>query len=131
MKITITLSDKQAEVLVGALDLYSRVMIGQLENVEEVLRLAYWTELGVEKLDHARGLFDAAKAVLWGFSRGASYGIHNTKASDKARQAFDLQQAIRNTIARQKNPAGGIQVKYDTPHRTSLEEKLPEVVVEL
>ena len=69
-KITLPLSDRQAQILIDGLDLSSRVMIGQLENVEEVLRFAYWPELGVEKLDHARGLFDAAKSVLWGFARG-------------------------------------------------------------
>jgi len=130
MKITITLSDKQANVLVGALDLYSRILIGQLENVEEVLRFSYH-DLSLDKLTQVKGLFDAAKSLLFGFGGGASYGIHNHKVPDAARQAFDLLQGIRNTVARAKKPEGGFQVCYDTPRQTSLEEKLPEVVVEL
>ena len=131
MKITIVLSERQAAILVAALDLYSRVHIGQLEEVQNVLREAYWTEAGGEKLDHLAHLLEAAKSVLWGFSRGGSFGIHHPKVPDRARQAFDIKQALRNTIARAKNPAGGIGVSYDPPHATSLEEPMPAVVVEL
>lgn len=130
MKITLTLSDKQAQVLVGALDLYSRVLIGQIENVEEVLRLNY-PDLATARLGTARGLCDTIKMILWEFQSGASFGIHNPRVPDKARQAWDLQQVIRNTIARTKNPEGGIQVCYDTPTQTSTEEPLATATISL
>lgn len=130
MKLTITLSDKQADVLAKALDLYARVMVGQLEIVEEVLRFSHG-DLDRDRLFQARGLLDSAKTLLWGFSPGASYGIHNNRAPDAARQAYDIMRAIQSCIARTRAAQSSGVLKGEPPRQTSLEEKIPEVQVEL
>lgn len=129
MEVTLKLTEKQAEVMVKALDLYGRILIGQTEEVESVYRWHYFQSLTLEKLQDARDALNVVKFVLWGFHPGASFGIHHPDVHDDARKAFDLQQVIRNTIARVKNPKGGIQVCYDTPTQTSTEEPLATIEV--
>jgi hypothetical protein len=130
MEVILRLTEKQATVITTALDLYSRVLIGQVENVEEVLRWTY-PKLSTEKLQTARLLLNSVKDVLWGFSPGASHGIHNPEVQDNARQAFDLLQVVRNGVARAKKPEGGIQVCYDVPSQTSTKEPLATIEVKL
>ena len=131
MEVTLKLTEKQAEVVVAALDLYSRILIGQTEEVERVYRWLPGDRLSLKKLQTAKHLLDDVKHVLWGFLPGSSYGIHHPDVHDDARKAFDLQQVIRNTIARTKNPKGGSQVIYDTPTQTSTEEPLATIEVKL
>jgi len=130
MEVTLRLTEKQATVITTALDLYSRVLMGQVENVEEVLRWTY-PKLSMEKLQTARLLLNSVKEVLWGFPANANHGIHNPEVHDKARQAYDLLQVVRNGVTRAKKPEGGIQICYDEPRQTSTEELLATIEVKL
>jgi len=124
MEVTLKLTEKQATVVVAALDVYSRILIGQTENVEHVLTWAYMEKISLRKIEEARALLNRVKHVIWGFHPGESFSILNDEVHDEARQAYDLMQVVRNGVARFKKPEGGVSVVYDQPHQTSKEEAL-------
>lgn len=111
-KYNLTLTEEQAGVLTDALDLFVRIGIGQFEVVVEV-----YDPCG-ETRHNIKALLLAAKEHA-GLPRNGGPGIHNSKVPDRFRAAFDLKQVVRNRVAWDKNPKGGIQVQFDEPNRTS------------
>lgn len=114
----LNLSQKQAEILIRALDLYSRIGIGQFEEVLNVY------DHGL-KLDHfqreqIRKALNAAKAEA-GHPANGSYGIHNPEVRDEFRTAYDIQQVVHNRLALVRNPKGGITVDFDEPRQIGTE----------
>lgn len=124
----IELSDKQADVLIAALDLYSRIHLGQFEEVANVARMYDVSRLNGDYEAHNE--FDdairEAKTIL-GFCRNGSYGIFNERVNDVARVAWDMQQVIRHYLAWKRNPEGGFTVNFDTPHRSGKEDLISVV----
>lgn len=121
MKIELT--DKQADILVAALDLYSRIHLGQFEEVANIARM-YDISKFHNEYDAHNDFDDAireAKGIL-GFDRNASWGIFNDKVNDLARVSWDMQQVIRHHLAWKRNPEGGFTVNFDTPHRSGQED---------
>jgi hypothetical protein len=102
---TLTINEKQADVLVKALDAYSRIHLFQLEDVANVLK---WHNRKVYDLDEKEipienlsGLTDALldlKAEFLNCPRNASHGIYSQKISELARISYDLQQVIRYSL---------------------------------
>jgi hypothetical protein len=112
MKYNLTLTEKQAGVLIDALDLYTRIGLGQFEEVVQVYDRNL--KLDHETRDRIKSLLDAAKREA-GHPSNGSYGIHNEKVDDVFRAAFDIKQVVRNKLAWDRNPKGGIQVQFDKP----------------
>lgn len=114
----IFLTEKQAQVLVDALDLYSRIGAGQLEEIAHILRI----NPGIQH-DKVVAVEDLAKeaADCWMGRAGGHYGIFSEKIHDVFRIAWDLQQVIRYRLAWDRNPNGGIQVNFDDPMQSSKE----------
>jgi hypothetical protein len=117
-KYTLTLNEKQAQILVSALDLYSRIGIGQFEEVLQV----YDRDL---KLDHdqrerIRKALNVAKGEA-GHPSNGSYGIHNPEVRGEFRTAYDIQQVVRNRLAWDRKPQGDITVDFDKPDRIGTE----------
>lgn len=112
-KFTITVNEQQAQLLVNALDLYSRVGLGQFEEVGVVYYNAM-TSFGLP--DRLREAFITAK-IAAGHPSNGSYGIHSPEVHDKFRNAWDIQQVIRNCLAWDRNPKGGFQVNFDEPRQ--------------
>ena len=73
-------------------------------------------------MDAARKLLDEAKKVITGHDSNASFGIHSTEVSDKARIAYDIQQVIRHQLWKDESHKGfqGGVWSY-SPHQTSTE----------
>lgn len=99
--VVLRMDVEQAEIVSRALELYSRLGMGQLEIVlsEELTR---WSLLDREKLaafnEHVNGM----KQLLGHASHG-SYGIYNVDVPWICREAYDIHQVVRNTIATHKN----------------------------
>jgi hypothetical protein len=114
----LTLNEKQAHVVRAALDLYARVGIGQFEEVLQVYDPA--AKMDIELRNHIRAGLVLAKAEA-GHPANGSYGIVNPLVDDDFRVAYDVQQVIRHTLARDRKPEGGNTVDFDKPHATGTE----------
>lgn len=121
---TLTLTEKQARILVRALDLFTRIGIGQFEEMIRVFDPACRTEM--TKLRVAENHVAHAQRLVTGFPENASFGIHAEEVSDDFRMARDIGTVIRNRLAWDRTPAGGMGVDFDEPRAIS-REALPTI----
>ena len=115
-RYTLEVSAEQAQLLVQALDHYSRTGIGQFEDVINVYDHDY--RMSLHKKEELRAALNLAKGIAEHLASG-SYGIRNPKVADKFRQAYDIQQVIRNRLAFDRKPEGDITVDFDEPRQIS------------
>jgi hypothetical protein len=116
-KFVLTLTASQAQTLVEALDLFSRIGIGQINEVESVV-----TRYGMDRKEHSyeavKNALDFIKLELMGFQQGGSYGIFHQKVHNIFKEAWDLQQVIRHKLAWTANPGGGFGVNFHEPMKS-------------
>ena len=121
----LTLTANQAEVLVKALDLYSRIGIGQFEEVRDV----YDRDLKLDlcQRETVRHALECAKlAVGLPVNGGPSIG-NQEQVREEFRTAYDIQKAVRHRLAWDQHPEGRpSNVHFDTPIRGSVE-GIPEI----
>lgn len=102
-KVTIEMNDKQAGVIIDALDMYSRVGMGQLEIIEEFLRMHFWGKFDKYKVstifNETRRQISIIKALVFDHSPNGSWGIFNEEVPQSCREAFDIIQALRKPLA--------------------------------
>lgn len=128
VKVTLELTKEQAETVVRALDLYSRIGCGQFHEIEAVL-LSRWRE--AESNDEVRKSLDAAKNHMFpGIGGNTYFSIVNRKVPLDFRRAFDLMKCIQRplAIARDPNPRYPT-VDYDGALLNVSDEPLPRVSV--
>jgi hypothetical protein len=130
--VKLTLNEKQAEVLVRALDLFSRIGVGQIKEVQNVLSL-YLTKgrandkaIALVDTDRVCQLLDEI-AKEYGHPRGSHWSILSDQINDDFRVAYDIQQVVRNYLAWKLNPNGGMQVDFYDPKKTSRTQELPKI----
>lgn len=122
MKVTIEVNEKQAQVIKEALDLYSRIIAGQFNEIIHIIANKYCSKLS----DICWGEFHSSSkelneakmkmmSVLGLNSPYASFGIGSEIISDDSKVAYDILQVLRNRIAWHKEPSGDIRVDFDTP----------------
>jgi len=123
-KYRLTFNEEQADLLVRALDAYSRLCVGQFNTAVESAWMHKILEVDRKDVEyHCNQL----KRIFTGInSPGASYGIYSKEIPDGARIAWDIQQVVRNRLAWDRNPQGGITVNFDTPMQAS-EQPLPVI----
>ena len=135
MKIVFTNDD--VHVVIRALDLYSRIFIGQYDHLNWDIRLnadekkISWKE--IERAEIMRTyMFKKIRDIiipdLAHFDLYASHGIWNDKNDPRAIDAYDMQQTIRFTDAWFRRPEGGIGVYFSKPW---IRGRYPEVKVEI
>ncbi len=120
---TLTLNQTQADLVVKALDLFSRIGLGQFETLLEV----YDTEcrLELEQRELLRSSLNLAKQTV-GHPVNGSFGINNPLLPERFRDAWDICQVVRHRLAWDRKPEGGIQVWFDNPYFTG---KLPPITI--
>lgn len=118
---TLTLTEAQARVLSSACELLSRIGMGQIEECAE-----YIPEEQIRKPDRLelKQALENLTPLATGLSRGAYHSI--AAAGWMARTAYDLHQVLRHRLAWDREPAGGIFVRFDEPHRLG-PEPLPTI----
>lgn len=94
--ITITLTERQARTLADALDLYSRIGMGQLESMLWTLKDSYPDKY--EEIENADWLISALKKQVFGFSKTRAYSIYSTNVPVAHRNAFDMYKQVRHTL---------------------------------
>jgi hypothetical protein len=110
MKIQITVTEKQAQVILAALDIYSRLGMGQWERLDEFLREKFWhriqgyTFIGMSNVetpvaDLIRSRLDEIKKLVWDHPPNGSYSIFNDQVPVHCREAYDIIQVLRKAIA--------------------------------
>jgi hypothetical protein len=123
------LNERQAEIVSRALDLYSRIGIGQFEEIVTIYEASQWDAENPPtsgKVQEARRYVQDAKFALTGFQTNASHSIVSEKVNDAFRVAWDVCKVIRHRIAWDKSPGGGHGVNFDEPYQTS-KEALPKI----
>jgi hypothetical protein len=130
-RYTLHLTEKQARVIVNALDLYSRIGMGQLKEVAYVLRaqnIGAKTDAEIqEHSDQINIIRDRLEALSRYWMNGPGYhSIASQKISDVFRVAWDIQQVVRHRLAWDRNPKGDITVDFDNALKTS-KEPLPQI----
>lgn len=121
--VTLTLTEEQADILLTALDTYSRLKMGQFNAVTDL-----FPARDFDRKAAAAALLAARQTVMPELDPRGYYGILNLEAGEQARVAFDIQQVLRHALAWHRRPEGGIGVCYDDPYQTS---RAPLIRVEI
>lgn len=134
--VQIIVTENQAQLINHALDLYSRLAVGQFDSIKNHWGIGkmLWKKqkddyyyVGEEELKALRNKlfqFEDNKGLNY------SYGIHNQEVDDSARVAFDILQVIRHELWK-SNPNRS-QITVDSSvHLTSnnVDERVPEVKI--
>ena len=118
---TITVTEKQAKLIAQALDLVSRLQMGQWPEFID------W--LPQQHLFNRHELREKIQPIMAEHFRKArpegcqypidgwnnNYDIHSEFVRDAARVAWDLQKVIEHQLAWDHSPNGGITVDFDGP----------------
>lgn len=108
------MSEKQARVINSALDVYSRLLCGQIEELgvlfmDKIMK----SDINREELRNACAIMK--KVIFPDLHPYAEYGIYSEEAPEKSKIAYDLFQVIRNYLAWDKQPLGGQTVDFYEP----------------
>jgi hypothetical protein len=120
-KYEIKVSEKQVRIINAALDLYSRLLMGQWE--ECVLSELHLSD-NYQCEQELRRIATEYKARP---SPNGFYGISNERVHDNARTAWDMQQVFRHRISWDNEPKGGWTVNFDKPMQTNPEVELAKI----
>ena len=120
------MTKEQAEILVKALDLYSRIGIGQFE---EILNHPTWqkrsfsSEVDYKDLREAEYFIANVKQLIIGQSHG---GPGMSVSEEHNRIAYDILQVIQHRLAWDEKPEGDTHVKFHEPHQCA-DHKMVEI----
>lgn len=131
MKVTLELNEAQAQTILEALDLYSRVGCGQVRAVSQVVVLN-WPDDRWKRRDDADVALSAAQIALFPElgSPHASYGIPNRKVPVTFRRAYDIYKHVQQAMAVERDPNPTFRgVNYDGAMLNVSDEPLPTVAV--
>ena len=115
----LTLTPEQARVVSRACELFTRLHIGQFNELTwELLELS--RKDFCERRDEAEPLLQQLRRVYFPdlVLPGASYGVGKHLASDRA---WDVYQVVRHAMAWHEHPEGGVSVDFHTPYSAANE----------
>jgi hypothetical protein len=93
------LTTEQAKVVIAALDAYSRIHMGQIGIVAEIMTEGSYDS---EDLADVRGLCSDIKEAV-GLPTNGSYGIFHPKVPPQAKVSWDIVCVLRQVVARAEN----------------------------
>lgn len=122
-KVALEVTLEQAAAISKALDLYTRIGMGQLEEVALLasmglvpVRTAAGSPRQVaspDQCEQLRELMDQAKCIL-GFARTAHAGIGNPNIDITVARAYEVGKVLSKALAEHRNPAPTFRgVDYD------------------
>lgn len=125
MKYNLELTEEQLILIHNSLDLYSRVHLGQFEEVAKVATMYDINMLGDSNTKcknsipehHAFEDLIRNSKVKLGFHRDGSYGIFSPEVHEDARNSYDILQVIRHYLANKNYKEGDSRmgVSFDEP----------------
>ncbi len=122
--VTLTLTEEQADILLMALDTYSRLKMGQFNAVSDL-----FPARDFDRKAAAAALLAARQTVMPELDPRGYHGIESREVRDRARIAFDVEQVLRHALSWHRHPEGGITVNFDKPYWTSPEPR-PRVEIQ-
>ena len=127
MKVHIEATERQAKLMMFALDLVSRIGTGQLKEIDNALSTMDIN--GAEGTDEEKKVVMSQLKKLYfpDLDEGASYGIFSRHVPDESKVSWDMIQSIRHAMAWHQNPEGGYKVNFDTPIPSTNTEPLLQV----
>jgi hypothetical protein len=127
-KYNLSLTKKQAQVIEKALEIMTRMGIGQIDSAVDLCYL-----FNMKDPKKVRSLCNELKKELTGFESNTSWGIHNKEVSDDYRIAFDIRQVIQHQIFNDEPKDIKQKFKYSLSaypaHKTSTTEELPSISI--
>lgn len=139
-KYQLTLTEQQASIIRDALEIYSRIGMGQIGTgvtSHPDIEKRIWETSGVCSFDLSNVIDTTVKSYIYPEFRSSInsyYGIFSEAIGDSNRIAWDIQQVIRHRLSWDKvgNPPQRewntmMGVSFDEPMKSS-EEELPTIV---
>ena len=111
-KFKISVNEKQARQISRALDLYTRLGLGQLEEISWLIRMGeipFGNSIHVDKenkmtfIEEIERDLKSAKITL-GHSYNGSYGIFSEEVPISSKRSYEIQKVIDKTVAVSNNP---------------------------
>lgn len=121
MKITIECNEKQAYIIKDALDFYSRILMGQFSEFENLFIGSY----NYKYMNEINKLLMKIRDYIYPELKGyASWGIFNKKCPENSKIAYDIIQVLRHEMIKVRDPEKkyGYGVDCNEPLQTSKEE---------
>ena len=114
VRYVLTLNEEQARIVSRACELYSRLHMGQVEEINHELLVAETHDNISERRDQAMLFLHELKKLYFPSLHGPghSYGVGKIKKADIAWNAYH---ALRYRIAWHEHPEGGYGVQFDPP----------------
>jgi len=130
MKYQLEITENQAQIIENALDFYSRIQMGQFDELISNFSSPLYKDLLKNNPDYDKLKFyinELKKEILPELSINSFYSIGNKSRPDSSRISFDLIQVIRYRLSWDKYPEGGIGVNFDKPMKFSTTESLAKI----
>jgi hypothetical protein len=134
-KVQVTMTVEQARVMMRAMDLYMRLLMGQFEELEHLFFAEENDPIFERSSDHlARAdleyyLKRVKKHVYPTLENGQYWGITGRPCPERATMAYDMYKTMDHAISWYQNPKGDWTVNYDKPMHWYKKMPLPEVKV--
>lgn len=139
MRVTITLTQEQAEAVSDALDFYARLCMGKIDEIVEQARHQTIVPHGdheterkpatMEQITQLSKAADAMKATL-GFPRHGSFGIAHPHVHLSAKRSWEIKKALQKAISEARDPTPEFRgPDYDGNLLRHTSDPLPEVSV--
>lgn len=101
-------TDEQASAVIAALDLYTRMSLGQIEELAYLMRCGEIKPRD-DKGDDDRWLCDIEAALarvktLLGHPQGGSFGVGSPKVSSSAHRCYEIKKVLAQVLAMKRNP---------------------------
>ena len=122
---SLKLNEEQLNVVMKALDLYSRLQMGQVEELINPFSSPFSNRF-VDRENVEKAVSVLKKEYFPELTRDSYNGIFSDKTPETSKIAYDIIQVVRNRLAYDKNPSGGFTVDFDDPIKSS-GQPLPEI----
>lgn len=104
---TIKCTHKQLRVLEEALDLHTRLCLGQLWIVAEFLDNRFYRESNEKNHWYYRQKYcDQWAKEMFGFTAGSSYGVGSPKVPEEGLMAYEMCKLMQNAISKSEEHEG-------------------------
>lgn len=114
MKYVLEMNEKQASIVMAALEFYSRMRLGQFGELPR-LSLDLSDEEYHDKAEYMEALLELARRRCYpelSYTLAHSYGIGKFEDAD---MAWEIYTSIRHCVSWANNPEGGMSVCFDEP----------------